>query len=81
MNGGLMCCASWNAEYGRICDKPPIFVTENGYVESKDSLATLQEALKDVWEYITITWISWQIRLGMGYTGDVYVVPLSTARA
>ncbi|GLJ30673.1 hypothetical protein SUGI_0607380 [Cryptomeria japonica] len=32
----------------QIYNKPPIFITENGYAESKDSSATLQEALEDV---------------------------------
>ncbi|GLJ30674.1 hypothetical protein SUGI_0607410 [Cryptomeria japonica] len=32
----------------QIYNRPPIFITENGYAESKDSSATLQEALEDV---------------------------------
>ncbi|GLJ30671.1 hypothetical protein SUGI_0607360 [Cryptomeria japonica] len=32
----------------QIYNKPPIIITENGYAESKDSSATLQEALEDV---------------------------------
>ncbi|XP_057841268.2 coniferin beta-glucosidase-like [Cryptomeria japonica] len=32
----------------QIYNRPPIIITENGYAESKDSSATLQEALEDV---------------------------------